>query len=131
MINSNKIFDRLFEVLKVDSIDQAANKLDINASTLRGRKSRGAIPFEEIVQKLDACQLAYVLKGEVIEGDTYKVDSLEYHYNSLKKNLEQSSVELTKKVEQAPLSPSTKLQIIASVMRIIERDLENLNQNSV
>ena len=54
MLNtSTDIWSRLSEVLGADNLDEIAQKLGLNASTLRGRKAREAIPYEQIVHNLD------------------------------------------------------------------------------
>ncbi len=120
MENATDIFNRLLEVLGAHNLDEAANKLDINPSTLRGRKSRGAVPFEEIVQKLNSKELVYVLKGDrIIEGKVAGGVDPEL----LEDAFERFSVGLVERIEAAPFSRAAKLRMIDALLRIVDQDL--------
>lgn len=67
--SASLVFARLKEVAEADTLKELADFLDIKAGTLRSQKTRGSIPYEEIVAKCSAWQVAYVLKGsEAYEG---------------------------------------------------------------
>jgi len=104
----------------VKKLDEAAVILGMNPATFRGRKSRGAVPFVEIVQKLNAADLAYVLKGERMnpEGSGGKVSQAR-----IEDEFERFSVELIERIEAAPFSRQAKLCIIGALLRIGEQDL--------
>lgn len=142
---STNIWDRLKEVLEADNLDQVAEKLDMNPSTLRGRKSRGAIPYDEIVQKLDAKDLAYVLKGEKLDNNSNSgYESFKMvrtlveepkrdikHWDpqqSKEASFENYVTDLMHRIESAPFSKQAKLRIIDSVIRIVEQDLDAIRQ---
>lgn len=137
MKNKTEIWDRLLEVLNADNLDETAKKLGINASTLRGRKARGAIPYENIVQKLDSKDLIYVLKNEKITsvGNSFdppdeptllqEIDDLdEIRYDSAESIFENFLIGLIQKIETAPFSKAAKLKLIDSVIRIVELDIK-------
>ncbi|CAN5256406.1 hypothetical protein BH23BAC3_BH23BAC3_32860 [soil metagenome] len=119
------MFKRLLEVLGVKRLDEAAALLDMNPATFRGRKSRGAVPFEEIVRKLNANDLIYVLIGErVNQKDPDSHDS----GDRIEDEFERFSVELIKRIEEAPFSRQAKLHLIDSLIRIVEQDMTNMSQ---
>lgn len=127
MNKSTNIWGRLIEVLDADNLDEVAKKLDINASTLRGRKARGAVPYDKIVQKLNTEELAYVLKNKKIDNPTEK-NTVTYNLAEFKEStVEHFLTGLTKRIEDAPFSKMAKLQIIDSVISIVKQDL---NDNS-
>lgn len=106
-------------------LDEAAALLDMNPATFRGRKSRGAVPFEEIVRKLNANDLIYVLIGErVNQKDPDSHDS----GDRIEDEFERFSVELIKRIEEAPFSRQAKLHLIDSLIRIVEQDMTNMSQ---
>lgn len=123
--NSPEIFKRLLEVLGVKKLDEAAALLNINPATFRGRKSRGAVPYEEIIRKLNPDDLIYVLKGE-------RTGHKDLHFDDsgdrLENEFERFSIELIKRIEEAPFSRQAKLHIIDSLIRIVEQDLRETPQ---
>lgn len=146
MKKQTNIWDRLLEALKADNLDDAAQKLDINASTLRGRKARGAIPYKNIVHNLDTADLIYVLKNEKLNkiggkysgNPAWKEESAllqkirnsdELSHESTESVFEHFLVNLTQRIEDAPFSNVAKLQLIDSLVRIAEEDLEKKIQN--
>lgn len=71
------------EVTNSPNLDELAHKLSLNGSTLRGQKSRGKIPYDEIVEFLNAEELIYVLKGVTVpSGMIHFVQSEEYSYKN-------------------------------------------------
>lgn len=143
MLNrSTNLWDRLLEVLEADNLDQAAEKLGLNPSTLRGRKARDAVPYEEIVQKLDAKELAYVLKNEKLDNSISEED-LEPAENSYIRipeidkfktaeeaqvHYEKFATEVIDRVKDAPLSTNAKLSIVDSLIRIVGTDLKKVQK---
>jgi hypothetical protein len=135
---------RLLEVLKAKNLDEAAQKLHMNASTLRGRKARNALPYDNIVHELNGKQLSYVLKNEYVvnlqetESEPIVLDlastehTIKKRGNSnsfakerpeerVKSKLEKRLVSLINNVENAPFSRSAKLMIIGSLISIGEK----------
>lgn len=60
---SASIFQRLLEVTNCKDYKELSQWIGMNESTLRGRISRGAVPFDEIIEKLDGTDLLFVLKN--------------------------------------------------------------------
>lgn len=136
MRNKTSVWNRLLKALDADNLDEAADKLDINPSTLRGRKARGSLPYDKIVHKLDAKMLVYVFKNEKISIDSQSSDNTfnqkNLHYEISESAFEQFLTDLTKRIEAAPFSTMAKLKIIDSIIHIVEQDLEKVrleNQN--
>lgn len=143
------VWDRLLEVFEADNLDQVAEKLGINSSTLRGRKARGALPYNEIVQIMDAKQLAYVLKNKHVENLT-AVDDIESPFlagqyqklfsegnnsrsekinpGTVKSEFEHFLMSLMQRIENAPFSKQAKIQIIDTLICIVEKDLDEVRQ---
>lgn len=139
------VWKRLLKVIGAENLDQAANKLRINPSTLRGRKARNAIPYEEIIDCLDAGQIAYVFKNEkvrVLEDAnlqdknlpatksivTNSSDSL--HPDPLIAEYEDLLTSLMQRIETASLSKRAKIRIVDSLIRIVERDIEKIDRDT-
>ena len=117
-------------MLEVNNLDDLAKELDINASTLRGRKARASIPYEKIVQKLDFDELVYVFKDKKLD-ELIKVSNF-YEDKGLKKTnlieVERSLDELTQTIEQGPFSRAFKIRLVATVMRIAGEDFKDLQK---
>jgi hypothetical protein len=118
--NSTKVFERLHEVLGVKKLDEAAVILGMNPATFRGRKSRGAVPFEELIRSLNTEDLLYVLKGERINQMNPGFPDSK---GKIEDGFERFSVELIERIEVAPFSRQAKLRIIGALLRIVEQDL--------
>ncbi len=133
MLNtSTDIWSRLSEVLGADNLDEIAQKLGLNASTLRGRKAREAIPYEQIVHNLDVYDLAYVFKDKKIDKTVDLSDVID-HKDIIKadlEELEQYLDELVQVIEKGPFSSKFKINIVATLMRIAEDDLKNYEKET-
>lgn len=105
------MFKRLLEVSNSDNLDELAAFLNVNESTLRGRKSRGSVPYDEIVEILNPIDLAYVLKGDRISHD--KLDkALNPKINSLEKweleNLQKQVILLRQRIDMLKNPPKVR-----------------------
>jgi hypothetical protein len=139
-----QMWQRLLEVLKAENLDQAAQKLHMNASTLRGRKARNALPYDKIVHTLNGKQLVYVLKNEQVENlqktngkrifysktneelqNRIKEKTKDYReelqVGEIKSDFETRLISLINRIKNAPFSNSTKLKVIDSIISINER----------
>jgi hypothetical protein len=139
-----QIWHRLLEVLRAENLDQAAQELHMNASTLRGRKARNALPYDKIVHKLNGKQLVYVFKNEEVENlqktngervvyrrtneelqqkikEKSKKYSEELQIGKMKPDFETRLISLINRVKNAPFSNSTKLKVIDSIIAINEK----------
>lgn len=149
MKNSTKIFNRLLEVLNVDNLDKAAEKLHINPSTLRGRKARGAVPYKEIVQVLDENDLLYVLKGleslddqqsnekddpleqEMRSSQVDELDEVEYVKppsevwpdDPIAPEFEKQVAEIVDILENGPFSMGLRMSITKKLLRSVEKEI--------
>ncbi len=65
-LNIDLVIERIKKLKNLRTLDEIADFLGIVHSTFRNRKSRNAIPYEEIVEKLSAEELSYVMKGQEI-----------------------------------------------------------------
>lgn len=73
---STLVFERLSEVLKCNNLEELAHHLGINYGTLRNQKSRGKIPYTQIVSLLSGNNLLYVLKGytdDIQSGESSRI----------------------------------------------------------
>lgn len=137
--NTEYIWDRLLEVLEADNLEEMAEELQMNASTLRGRKARNAIPYENIIQYLDTQQLAYVLKGEEFsfkeiksqvhnqpiindekEGEEEAETKDLSQTHSQQSDFEKQLVGLIQRIKDAPFSRQAKIQFVDSLINIAE-----------
>lgn len=124
------IWDRLAKVLEVDNLDELAHRLGLNASTLRGRKARGAIPYEQIIQNLDVYEMAYVFKEEKLDK-SIDLSELYDHSDIDKKRqaeFEQNLEELTETIKHGSFSLSFKIRVVATLVRIAGEDLEKIEK---
>ncbi|MCW9706274.1 hypothetical protein [Fodinibius salsisoli] len=128
--NSTDIWSRLSEVLNADNLDEVAKKLGLNASTLRGRKAREAIPYEQIVQNLDVYDLVYVFKDKKINKPVDLLDGI--NQKDIEKGnlseIEQYLDKLVQDIEEGPFSSKFKLRMVASLMRIADDNLKNFQE---
>lgn len=78
--NATIVFDRLVDVSNASNLEELADYLDIKYGTLRGKKARGSIPYEEIVEKCSSEELSYVLKGNKIDAKVNTVEKPKIPY---------------------------------------------------
>lgn len=122
----NKIWDRLSEVLEVDNLDKMAETLHMNPNTLRGRKARGAIPYENIVQTLNWKQLVYVFKNEELsesgkgDGKNKNIDNRIVPARSQQPDLVEQLIGLLHRINDMAISNKTKIKFVDSLLNITE-----------
>ncbi|MEQ9309720.1 MAG: hypothetical protein RLN90_09710 [Balneolaceae bacterium] len=136
--NINVIFERLKTLKNYTKDAEIADLLGIVVSTLRSRKSRNAIPYEELIANLSAEEFAFVMNGVELrrsEGDSNPLEenmvnepSSTYPIENIvpddEVSLSNFAAQVIARLEASPLSAKAKIQIVDSLIRIIQQDLE-------
>ncbi|MEX1011932.1 MAG: helix-turn-helix domain-containing protein [Balneolaceae bacterium] len=74
-LDATSVLKRLKQLEKLRNLEEIADFLGMNASTLRSRKARNSIPYDEIIRNLGGAELLYVLKGESLLDDSSASDT--------------------------------------------------------
>lgn len=115
----------------MSNLDEVAEFLDLKSSTLRSRKSRGSIPYEEIISKLDVNEIGFVFKGPLPEESTGSANEPESNYrNSTADEYEREVEELIHKINLAPFSRDLKLRLIDTIVELAGKEFKNLEKPS-
>lgn len=75
---ATNVFSRFMEIKNLSNLEEMADFIGLNYSTLRNQKSRGTIPYDLIVKNCDNEELVYVLKGDKGVND-HEFMSIPFH----------------------------------------------------
>jgi hypothetical protein len=137
-----KVYSRFQKVKNLSSLAEMADYLDIRRSTLRNRKSRNSIPYEEIVSKLSAPEYAYVFKNdESLLKETEEARNASYNSDVEKsseiwpndpvlKEFEQRVDEIVDLIMHGPFSRGLKIQLVKSLLRKVDQERDELHKQS-
>ncbi len=118
------ILDKIKEKENLATDAELADFLDRKPGTISAWRTRETLDWELVLTKCSdyTNELLYGKKDQLEE---VTIKDPEGKYDDIHKSeFEKFSVELIKKVEEAPFSQATKLKIIDSLLRILQDDIE-------